>query len=426
MAIETAPPLTGSLDCLPDHASPGAFAAKGEDAGKPGNWMPVVAPSSQPVNVINLLAYVHLRNIHASTGAGRVARQLTEHLAARSDVRLRILADGNDQARILPLVGEPWTSFDYHSFASDTSRQQAKWFAFDRPRAEAYWPEAQILFCTGESYVPTRSAKLVVTIHDAAYFEEGAHAPNGAFWKQKLKWKLLFDKLARKADLVHTVSQFSADRIAHFFPSMRSRIRVVPNGVAPHFFQPVRQAGRESLERLGLAETPFILVPGGLHYRKNAELILTAYPLLARRFPDLKVVVVNHSDAAYVARAARQGANLRMLGFVDDDALHALYSAAQLVWFPSRYEGFGLPVVEAMACGTPVVASNASSLPEICGNAALLVAPDDPEAHVVAIDRMLSDPGLSASLAEAGRQRAAGFTWAVAAACLKEHFDSLL
>jgi hypothetical protein len=110
------------------------------------------APSRSPAPArpsINLLSYVHLRNIHASTGAGRVARQLTEHLALREDVNLRILADAADHAKIVPLAGAPWDRFDYCFFASETSRQQARWFAFDRPRAESYWPEAQVVFCTG-------------------------------------------------------------------------------------------------------------------------------------------------------------------------------------------------------------------------------------------------------------------------------------
>ncbi|HMJ61214.1 MAG TPA: hypothetical protein VK493_05595, partial [Bryobacteraceae bacterium] len=114
------------------------------------------APAASPRATINLLAYVHLRNIYGSTGAGRVARQLTEHLALRDDVNLRILADPADHAKIVPLVGSPWDRFDYCFFSSETSRQQAKWFAFDRPRAESYWPEAQIMFCTAESYVPAK------------------------------------------------------------------------------------------------------------------------------------------------------------------------------------------------------------------------------------------------------------------------------
>ena len=403
--------------------APTALPGASQSGSAASHFAEVRRPASNP---LRLLAYVHLRNIHASTGAGRVARQLTEHLARREDVSLHVLADSADQARILPLVGEPWTTFPSHTFAADTSRQQALWFALDRPKAEAFWPEAEVVYCTAESYVPTHAAPLAVTLHDAAYFEQSAHSRDQSFWKQRLKWKLLYGKLDRNADLFHTVSQFSADRIAHFFPSMRSRIRVVPNAVSPHFFLPPTASGCAFLEQQQLSSHPFVLIPGGLHFRKNADLILAALPRLQELFPELTIAIVNHSNPAYAERAQALGANVRLLGFVEDDALRALYSAAALVWFPSRYEGFGLPVIEAMACGTPVVASNACSLPEIAGGAALLVAPDDMEAHLEAIHSLLTNSDLRARLKRAGLERAAEFTWTKSAHTLKRFFDELL
>jgi glycosyltransferase involved in cell wall biosynthesis len=384
------------------------------------------AESSSSVKPINLLAYVHLRNIHDSTGAGRVARQLTEHLALRDDINLRVLADAGDQKRILPLVKQPWTGYKYETFAADTSRQQARWFALDKPTADDYWPEADVAFCTGESYVPVRKAKLVVTVHDAAYFEVQAHRRDKAFYKQKLKWSMLYWKLARKADMFHTVSHFSAERLAKFFPSITTRIRVVHNAVTPHFFEPVPAAGAAFLKEVGLADRRFILIPGGLHYRKNAEQILAVCPMLIKMFPDLSIVVVNHSNPTYIARAESLAPHVRLLGFVEDSALHALYSAASVVWFPSLYEGFGLPVIEAMACGAPVVASNASSIPEIAGHAARLVDPLHADAHAMAIHDLLTDAKAASELSRAGQERAKHFTWTSSAAQLKQHFDTLL
>ncbi len=375
---------------------------------------------------LRVLAFVHLRNIHGSTGAGRTARQITEHLARRPDVELRVLADAADKARILPLVGEPWTSFTYHAFSNETSRQQARWFLLNAPQAEHFWPDAQVVFCTAESYVPAGKARLVVTAHDAGYFEEVAHRRELSFWKTRLKWSLLFRRLARKVDLFHTVSEFSAGRLAHFFPEIASRIRCVHNGVTPHFFKPVPEVGTAFLRDAGLAGRSFLLIPGGLHFRKNAELILSVLPALLKRFPDLVVAGVNHNDPVYLERAAALGANFRLLGFVSDDALHALYAAATIVWYPSRYEGFGLPVVEAMACGAPVVASNSSSIPEIAGNAALLADPASPEAHLTALSDLLTDARAQEQLSSAGRLQARRFTWEQSAARLKQEFDKLL
>ncbi len=375
---------------------------------------------------VRVLAYVHLRNIHNSTGAGRVARQLTAHLAERSDVDLRILADPSDHARIIPQVGAPWSDFQYQFIASETSRQQTRWFLLDSPAAERYWPDAQIVFCTGESYVPVKRARLVVTVHDAAYFENFAHRHNRAFLQQRFKWNLLYRKLLRKADLFHAVSHFSAERLAHFFPAIRSRIRVVHNAVTQHFFEPVTEAGLAYLAEAGLQQRRFLLIPGGLHFRKNADLILQAWPRLRQLDPDLKLVVVNHSDPAYVEKLQALGGDVHITGFVSDDALKALYTAAEVVWFPSRYEGFGLPVLEAMACGTPVVTSNASSLPEIAGDAALLVDPAKAEAHVDALHNLLQNKLLRDDLKVRGRERASHFTWKKTAAELKTHFDAIV
>ena len=138
------------------------------------------------------------------------------------------------------------------------------------------------------------------------------------------------------------------------------------------------------------------------------------------------MVVVNHSDPAYAGRAQALGGLVFQAGFVSDDALRALYSAAEVVWFPSRYEGFGLPVLEAMACGAPVVTTNASSLPEIAGTAALLVSPDAADPHIEAIRSLLSNSQLRDDLRVRGRKRAALFTWTRAAAELKTHFDSIV
>ena len=386
----------------------------------------ITATKPTAVRPLNLLAYVHLRNIHGSTGAGRTARQITEHLAQRDDVNLRILADAQDKARVLPLVQEPWESYRYHTFSAETSRQQARWFFLDRPSAEAYWPQTDVIFCTGESYVPVRQAKLAMTAHDAGYFEQEAHVRDTTYWRTRLKWELLYKKLERRVDMFHTVSEFSAERLAHYFPKIRSRIRWVYNGVTPHFFEPVTDAGRAYMQDSGLATERYVLVPGGLHFRKNAELILAAVPNLLKRFPDLVVAVVNHTNPKYAARTTGFGPRFRLLGFVSDEALHALYASAAVVWYPSRYEGFGLPIVEAMACGAPVVASNSTCIPEVAGGAALLADPASPDAHVDALSQLLTDDRARLFFSEAGQSRAQRYTWSKCAEELAGHFRSLL
>ncbi len=143
-------------------------------------------------------------------------------------------------------------------------------------------------------------------------------------------------------------------------------------------------------------------------------------------YPDLALAVVNHSDPVYIAWAKALDERFQVLGFVPDEGLPALYAAARVAWFSSRYEGFGLPVVEAVACGTSVVTSRASSLPEIAGDAALLARPDITRAHIEAIEALLRDGSLHAELARRGQVRAREFTWSRSAEPLKTQFECLL
>lgn len=374
---------------------------------------------------MNILAYVHLRNIYGSTGAGRVARQMVEHLARLPGDDVRVLADREDHRRIVDLVGAPWTNFAYYFFADETSRQQARWLLTDRPRAEDYWGDAQITYCTAESYVPTRRSRSIVTLHDAAYFEQGAHKFDLAFLKQRLKWRLLYRKLAARVDLFHTVSHFSAERIAHFVPALRSRLRVVHNGVPDRFFAPVSDEGEAYLREHGLDARRYLLLPRGLNHRKNADLVLRAWGRLREMFPDVRLVVTSHCEPEYVDRASEMyGDSILLTGFVSDEALCSLYTSAAVVWFPSLYEGFGLPVLEAMACGAPVVASDSSSLPEVAGDAALLVETRSDDKHIEALEGVLDDPRLAAKLDRKGRARAREFTWQRSAQALRECFIS--
>jgi glycosyltransferase involved in cell wall biosynthesis len=169
--------------------------------------------------------------------------------------------------------------------------------------------------------------------------------------------------------------------------------------------------------KYGIPDGPFVLALGNLQPRKNIQRLVEAFAI-ARRAPDFALSLVIAGKAqwresqvhAAVAQAGLED-SVVFPGYVDEADLPALYSAAALFAYPSLYEGFGLPPLEAMACGTPVVCSHVASLPEVVGDAAVTVAPTDTEALAQALLDVLTQPGLHASLRARGLRRAAQFSW---------------
>jgi glycosyltransferase involved in cell wall biosynthesis len=181
--------------------------------------------------------------------------------------------------------------------------------------------------------------------------------------------------------------------------------------------------------RYGLGEGPFILSVGTVQPRKNYGRLVEAFHRLDES--DLTLAIAGGKgwldDPLYrQIEALGLGERVRLLGFVDDADLPALYSAARVFAFPSLYEGFGLPPLEAMACGVPVVASRASSLPEVIGEAGLLVDPLDVEALASALRRALEDEDLRHTLISRGLAQARRFSWAESAQQLRGHYTRLL
>ncbi|HVG21839.1 MAG TPA: glycosyltransferase family 1 protein, partial [Blastocatellia bacterium] len=200
----------------------------------------------------------------------------------------------------------------------------------------------------------------------------------------------------------------------------------VHNAAPPRFFLPIAAEGENFLREQGVFNRPFILLPGGLNYRKNAELVLKAWPLIHEKHPELTLVVASHCEPAFIGPAKALGESVKLTGFISDDALCSLYHAAQLVWFPSLYEGFGIPVLEAMACGAPVVASNSTSIPEVAGDAAVLVSTRCVADHVDAIDSLLKDARQREDLSRRGKIHAQRFTWQRSVAELRRQFLTLV
>lgn len=258
---------------------------------------------------------------------------------------------------------------------------------------------ATTLALPGRSPVP-----LVVTLHDLIPWALGGRRLLG----ERTRW-WLGRRLLRRADLVLAVSESSAQDARRLGGVEEGRLLVVHEGLAPGF-RPAQGAAERVAARHGLRR-PYFLYVGALDSRKDPAALARAWELARVAGADVELVLVGPAEREGPAglRAARR------LGYVGHGELVDLYSAAACLIFPSRYEGFGLPLLEAMGCGCPVVAYRNSSLPEVAGGAALLVTDGDAEELGRAAARVVLDPQLAARLRRAGLARARRFSWRRAA-----------
>ena len=297
---------------------------------------------------------------------------------------------------------------------------------------------ADVYHSTGSYFAPLLTATpVVLTVHDIVALR---HPTTQSRWTRLTQGAL--GLALRKARVVLAVSTFTAREVASEFPGVAGKIHPVLHAArrleslgrveaasrdrleAPWMYEPslLGQARRSSeLPAPGAGEAPpdlppdlplaFILAVGSLEPRKNLVTLLRAHARMAAPPP---LVLVGHRRwrGAELDRALADHPHaVRILTDVPDAQLAWLYATCSVFAFPSRYEGFGLPVLEAMSCGAPVVASRASAIPEAAGDAALLFDPDDPGELASLLGRVLADPGLRAELVERGRVRAAGRSW---------------
>jgi len=255
---------------------------------------------------------------------------------------------------------------------------------------------------------------VVATVHDVSYLE---HPEYFRPWR---RMQLLYTvaRTVRAAAKVITGSEFSRDAIARAYGLERDAIAVVPNAASP-IFRPI--AGERAAEtvaaRFGVSG-PFILTVGDLQPRKNHVGLIEAFAGLLRMHPEVRhQLLIAGKDTWYApavrraAAASGAGERIRFLGFVSDDELLMLYNACDFFIFPSFYEGFGLPVVEAMACGTPVACSNVSACPEVADAAALFFDPCSGAEIKRAMADLIFDNELRTRIGRLGLSRASHFSW---------------
>ena len=279
------------------------------------------------------------------------------------------------------------------------------WHALRWPGIERATGPVDVVHATAVAVPPTK-APLVVTIHDLAFFADPTQPT-----KHGLRFFTRGTELARRhAELVLVPSQATADEcLAHGFDA--ARLRVVPWGVD------AVEVGEDEVAKVRAAhglDRPYVLFVGTIEPRKNLRGLVEAMRTLAGRDVDLVLVGPdgwNEDVASLLARLDGTGIGVHALGFLPPAELPALYAGCAAFCFPSLREGFGMPVLEAMAHGAPVVTSAGTATAEVAGDAALLVDPNDHDAIATALGTLLDEPAVAADLAERGRARAATFTW---------------
>jgi glycosyltransferase involved in cell wall biosynthesis len=266
----------------------------------------------------------------------------------------------------------------------------------------------------------------VVTLHDLAFvLYPETHTP------ESRAYYAAAGESARHAARVIAVSRRTASDAVRLLGVDPARLRVIHNAADPRFGPRPGAELAELAARRGFdPHQPYVLFVGTLEPRKNVPLLFEAMAEV-RRYLDVDLLLVGGRgwlDAPIRAAQARSGLGgaARFLGWLDQADLAVLYSHARVFVLPSLYEGFGLPVLEAMACGAPVVCSNAGPLPEVAGEAAILLPPDEPRAWAEAIRRVVTDEQLAARLRARGEHRAREFSWDQSARATREVYREAL
>ena len=340
-------------------------------------------------------------------GVGRYTQQLVEHLG--------------------PLAGDDGLALFYFDF-----RRQGLPFAVPAadPRAvrwcpgrliqqawkRLHWPPfdwfagpADVYHFPNFAIPPLTRGKRVVTIHDMSFlrFPEFAEPRNLRYLSR------VIHRTAREADAIITDSAFSASEIRALLGVAPDRIHAIHLGVDPRCAPAAPAAVAALRGRLGL-ERPYLLTVGTVEPRKNLPLLIEAFERMAAFDGDLVMAGMpgwKYAPILERMRTSARAARIRYLQYVPDDALPALYTGAEIFLLASHYEGFGLPPLEAMACGTPVVSSTGGSLPEVLGDAAVLIDGCDAAHWAQSIGRVLADAGQRRDLSARGRRQAARYGW---------------
>jgi glycosyltransferase involved in cell wall biosynthesis len=349
--------------------------------------------------------------------------------------RLRAVSTGSDSAGASAASKPPSSPYSLKAGSQLTIRTvplsddwvARLWHRLHLPiPAEVITGALDVYYSPDFALPPTRRAcQTLLTVHDLSF----VHHP-GAFVPPLRRYlERVVPRSVERADLVLADSAHTRSDLIELFSVPHDRVRVIYPGVDARFGpQPEPDENARLRERYAIGDRPYVLSVGTLQPRKNYVRLIQAFARSrAAKERDVRLLIAGGRGWLYegILAEAEKHDSVRLLGFVEDLDLPALYRAAALFVLPSLYEGFGLPVLEAMACGVPVVSSSSSSLPEVAGDAALLVEPLDVGALAEAITWALEDDDLRRGMVERGVVQAARYSWARSAAQLLGAIESL-
>lgn len=305
-----------------------------------------------------------------------------------------------------PNLRETWTPFPAQLFERLSLR-------YELPRLE-WFADFDVLFAPNFVPPPTRSRRLVLTIHDLAFRRFPETAPLAT-----RRWLERLDRALRQAAEVIVPSEATREDLIALYPVDPERVTVIHHGVDRERIRPASEEEIDRVRRRHGIEGRYVLFLGGLEPRKNLPRLVRAYE---RSGVDATLVIAGASvawnpegreqlDSALSSLNENARHRVVLTGYLGTRDKAALLTGAEALVFPTLYEGFGFPLLEAMACGTPVLTSNVSSLPEVAGDAALLVDPLDQDSIAAGIGRLLGDAAFRQRLIDAGSHRVRQFSW---------------
>jgi len=293
----------------------------------------------------------------------------------------------------------------------------------------------EILHCTSNTAPVKSNIPLIVTVHDIIYLEQRKTLQNGGSLYQRFgnmyrQWNV--PKVMRKADAVVTVSDFEKDNISRRFPEYSDKIHSIYNGVSAHFKQITDKVMLNQIAKKYKLPEDFIFYFGNTAPKKNTPNVLKAYSFYRKSATHPLPLVMVDFGIDNLKKILKENEtpnlidNIHITDYVHNADLPVIYTLSNLFLYPSLRESFGIPMLEAMQCGTPVISSNSSSMPEVADDAAYLVDPNDPKEICDGMHQILENDAIRNKLIERGFKRASQFSWEKMAKQVKEIYDQKL